>query len=129
MLGATETTNTPDVAPAGITMLIDVSVQELTITGIAFRVTTLPPGDAPKLEPVITTWLPIPPVVAETPVMTGADVPEGPAATSSIDTLSKVAVARTDGVPLLAANPTDTFGPIAMVWFPSSVQLTPSGDA
>jgi hypothetical protein len=55
MLGATETTNNPDIAAEGMVMLIDVSLQELMVTGVAFRITTLPPCEAPKFEPAITT--------------------------------------------------------------------------
>jgi hypothetical protein len=88
MLGATETTIGPEVAPEGIVMLIDVLLQELTIAGVAFCVTRLLPCDAPKLEPVITTVLPIVPVVADTLVITGAGV-----AKELTETLSKVAVA------------------------------------
>ena len=103
MLGATETTNTPDVAPAGIVMLIDVSPQELIVTGVAFRVTTLPPCEAPKLEPVISTWLPAAPVVVETLLITGAGAPE-----ELTDTLSKVAVASAEVLPPHTTSPTYT---------------------
>ena len=101
MLGATETTSDPEVAPDGIVMVMDVSLQELIVTGAAFSVTSLPPWETPKLEPVMTTWLPIDPVVAETLVITGAGA-EGVLS----DTLSKVAVARAELLPLVTAKPT-----------------------
>jgi hypothetical protein len=34
MLGATDTSNGPDVAPVGIVITIDVLVHELTVTGV-----------------------------------------------------------------------------------------------
>ena len=74
MLGATETTSGPELAPEGMVMVMDVPLQELMVTGAPFRVTTLPPWEVPKPDPVITTWLPIEPVVAETAVITGAGV-------------------------------------------------------
>jgi len=92
MLGATETSNGPDVAPEGMVMLIDVLLHELIITGVAFRVTTLPPWEAPKLEPVITTALPIAAVVVETLVMTGAGTSD-----ELTETLSNVAEASDGG--------------------------------
>jgi hypothetical protein len=43
------------------------------------------------------------------------------------DTLSKVAVARAEVLPLVAANPTYTVCPMLIVWLvPNGVQLTPS---
>src|ERR1700726_3548593 len=72
MLGATETSNGPEVAPAGMVMVIDVALQRLIVTAAPFSRTALPPCDAPNPVPEITTWLPIEPVVAETVVITGA---------------------------------------------------------
>jgi len=69
-------------------MLIEVSLQEFTITGIRFKVTALLPCEAPKPVPLITTSLPALPVVAETVAITGAGV-----AAKLTDTLSKVAMA------------------------------------
>ena len=43
MLGATETTKGPEVAPVGIVMLTEVAPQVLTVTGAAFSVTALLP--------------------------------------------------------------------------------------
>ena len=71
------------------------------VTAAPFSSTALLPCVAPKPVPEITTWLPIDPVVAETPVMTGA----GAAAVLS-DTLSKLAVASEEVFRLLTANPT-----------------------
>src|SRR5262249_665610 len=99
-LGATETSSGPEVAPAGTVMAIEGSLQELTVTGLPLSVTALPVADVPNPEPVMVTWLPMDPVVADRLVMTG------PAAeTELIDTLSKVAVAKAEVLPLVTANP------------------------
>jgi hypothetical protein len=55
MLGATDTTNGPEVAPGGMVMLREVALQVLMVTGAAFSSTTLFACDAPKLEPLIAT--------------------------------------------------------------------------
>ncbi len=124
MLGATETNNGPEVAPTGIVMLIDVPLQVLIVTATPFSRTTLPPCVAPKPEPDITTWLPIEPVVAETPLTTGAG-----AAAELTDTLSNVAVAKEDVVRLLTANPTYMFCAMLTVWLaPNCTQFIPSLD-
>src|SRR6266700_3676311 len=101
MLGATETDSTPDVAPAGIVMMIAVSLQELIVTGLLLSITALPPADAPKPEPVMATWLPIDPVSAETLVITGPG-----AEAELIEILSKTAVAKDTVLPLVTASPT-----------------------
>jgi hypothetical protein len=45
------------------------------------------------------------------------------------DTLSKVAVARAELLPLFTANPTYTFGAMLIVWLvPSCTQFTPSDE-
>jgi hypothetical protein len=124
MLGATETSKGPEVAPAGIVMAMDVPLQVLIVTGAPFSRTVLPPCEAPKPEPEIATGLPIDPVVAETAVMTGAG-----AAVELTDTASKLAVARAEVFRLLAARPTYTFCAMLTVWLePSGVQFTPSGE-
>jgi hypothetical protein len=124
MPGATDTTNGPEVAPVGIVMLMDVAPHELTVACVPFSSTTLPLCVAPKPVPVITTWLPIDPVVAETLVIIGAG-----AAAELIETLSKVAVAWAELLPLFTANPTYTFCPMLIVWLvPSCIQFTPSDD-
>ena len=87
MLGATETTKCPDAAPVGIVMVIEVALHVLTVTGDAFSVTKLLPWLDPKPEPVITIWLPMGPVVAETPVIAGAGK-----ADELTETLSKVEI-------------------------------------
>jgi hypothetical protein len=61
MLGATETANRPDTAPAGIVNVIELSLHELTVTGASFNVTMLLPCVAPNPEPEITAWLPTTP--------------------------------------------------------------------
>jgi len=124
MLGATDTSKGPEVAPAGMVMLSDVPLQVLTVTAAPFSNTALPPCVAPNPEPDITTWLPMDPVVAETAVITGAD-----AAAELTDTLSNVAVAKEDVVRLLTASPTYTFAAMLTVWLaPNGTQFTPSAE-
>ncbi len=89
MLGATATTSRPDVAPTGTVNTIDVLLHKLIVIGVPFSNTTLPFCVAPKLLPVISTWLPTEAVVADKPVITGAGV-----ALELIDTLSKVPVSK-----------------------------------
>ena len=99
-LGATRTTKYPDVAPLGIVMVIDVELHELIVIAVPFRRTRLPVGELPKFDPVMITWLPIDPVVAEREAMTGAG-----AALEFTETLSKVAVDSALFVVLLTARP------------------------
>ena len=54
MPGPTETTKGPEVAPDGIVMVIEVGLQELTVTRAPLSVTMLLPCDAPNPEPEIT---------------------------------------------------------------------------
>ncbi len=89
MPGATETSKGPELAPAGIVIVMEVSLQELTVANAPFSRTALLPCEAPNPEPEITTWLPMDPVIAETLLMTGAG-----AAAELTDTLSKVSVPR-----------------------------------
>src|SRR5580704_1973776 len=112
MLGATETTTGPEVAPVGIVMLIDVPLQVLMVTGTPCKITMLPVCEAPNPEPETITWCPTEPVVAERLAITGAGDPDPGAL---IDTLSKVAVARLELDPLLTARPMYTFCVIVTV--------------
>jgi hypothetical protein len=122
--GATETSNGPVVAPAGMVIVIDVLLHALIVTAEPFNRTALPPCVPPNPVPEITTWLPIDPVVADTPVITGAG-----AATELTDTLSNVAVAKEAMVRLLTAKPTYTFTAMLTVWLvPNCTQFTPSAD-
>jgi hypothetical protein len=43
MLGATETAKGPEVAPAGIVVVIDVALHELMVIGVPFNITALLP--------------------------------------------------------------------------------------
>jgi hypothetical protein len=125
MLGATETSNGPEVAPTGIVTMIEVLVHELTVMGAPFSITKLPPCDAPKPVPVMFTWLPIEPVVAETLVIAGAGV-----VVELTETLSKVAVASVPLKVLLTIRPMYTFWAMLTVTLvPDCTQFTPSGDA
>jgi hypothetical protein len=91
MLGATATTRFPDVAPAEIVSTMDVALHELIGTVAPFNVRTLPFCKVPNPVPVIVTWLPIDPVVAETAVIAGAGV-----APEETEILSRVAVANVE---------------------------------
>ena len=55
MLGATDTTNGPEVAPTGMVVLIDVLFHVLIVTPAPFSITTLFPCEAPNPVPDITT--------------------------------------------------------------------------
>jgi hypothetical protein len=124
MLGATETSKYPEVAPAGIVVTIDVLVHELTVIGAPFSMTKLPPSDAPKPVPVICTWPPIDPVVADTAVIAGAGL-----AVELTDTLSKVALWRVVVEVLLTIRPRYTFWAIVTVTLvPDCNQFTASVD-
>jgi len=83
MLGATDTTIGPDVAPTGIVTVIDVLLQELIVTAMPLNSAALLPCEAPNPDPEIVTWLPTDPVVADRFVITGAGD-----AVELIDTLS-----------------------------------------
>jgi hypothetical protein len=103
-------------------MLIDVVLQELIVTSASFKRTTPLPCDAPKFEPLITTWLPTDAVVAETPVITGAGL-----AVELTDTLSNVPVNKLLVLPLLIPSPMYTFWAMLIVTLvPTCIQFTPS---
>src|SRR3989442_1354630 len=124
MLGAMDTSKSPEVAPSGIVIVMDVPLQVLIVTAAPFSRTALPPCEAPNPAPEITTWLPIEPVVAETAVITGAG-----AAAVLTDTPSNVAVANEDVVRLLTASPRYTLGAMLTVWLaPNCTQFTPSAE-
>jgi hypothetical protein len=53
--GATETSNAPDVAPAGMVIVMDVPLQLLIVTATPFSNTPLPPCGLPNPVPEITT--------------------------------------------------------------------------
>jgi hypothetical protein len=91
-------------------MLIEVALQVLIVTAVPFSRTTLLPWEAPNPVPVITTGLPMDPVVADKLLITGAG-----AEAELTDTLSKVAVARAEVLPLFTAKPTNTFWAMLMV--------------
>jgi len=55
IVGATDTNKGPEVAPAGIVMTREVLLHELIVTRASFSVTRLPPCEAPKPVPVIST--------------------------------------------------------------------------
>src|SRR6266700_2576899 len=98
-LGAMETSRGPDIAPNGIEMTIEVSLQELTGRWLPASVTELPTAVAPNPVPEIVTWVPTGPVVGDKAVITGVEA-------ELIDRLSKIAVARAEVLPLVTATPT-----------------------
>src|SRR5208282_4816872 len=122
MLGATETDSGPEVAPAGIVIVIEVAPQVSIVASIPFSVTMLLPCEAPNPVPEITTWLPTGPAVADRLVITGAG-----AGAEFTDTLSNVAVASAELFPLVTASPMYTFAAMLIVWLvPICTQFTPS---
>ena len=137
MAGATSTSTKPEVAPAGTVIEIPLSLQELMVAGVPLTTTMLPPCVAPKPEPLMLTCWPMLPVVADNddcwpmlPVVADNDEITGAGDAGVLsETLSKVAVARLDALPLHTARPISTSWAIAMVTAPPScVQFTPSGD-
>ena len=105
-------------------MLIDVALQEFTVTAASFSSTALLPCDAPNPDPEIATCVPASPLFGVTDVMLGAG-----AAAVLIDTLSKLAVASAALSFALTARPIYTL--CAMLIFklpPSCVQVTPSAE-
>ena len=73
MLGATDTTSGPDVAPTGTVKTIEVLLHKLIVIEAPFSNKTLPFCVAPKLLPVISTWLPTEADVADKPVIENVD--------------------------------------------------------
>jgi hypothetical protein len=119
-----DTTNDPDVAAEGIVMVIELALQLLTVTGAPFSVTVLLPCEAPNAEPSISTCVPTGPSVGEMLLMDG----EGLAAVLT-ETLSKVAVASAEVLPLYTASPMYTFCPMLIVSvLPMGTQFTPSAE-
>ena len=87
-------------APEGIVTLIDVPLQEFTVTGVPFKKTELPFCVLPKPVPEMTAVLPGVAGDGETPVIAGAGLP-----VELSETLSNFAVAAFDVVPLVTASP------------------------
>jgi hypothetical protein len=122
MLGATDTTKQPDVAPDGIVTVMDDALQKFTITGEPFNVTKLLPCVDPKFDPSISTWLATSPVVAERIVIAGARLVE-----ELRETLSKVAESVVPILLLDKARPTYTLLAMLIVLVvPACTQFTPS---
>jgi len=121
----TVTTTLPVVAAAGTTAKIVVGLQVVVVACVPLNVKVLAPWVEPKFVPVIVTEALGTAMFGDKLAIDGARI----CGLKLTTTLSKVTVARTDGVPLLAAKPTYTFGAMVTVWFPSSAQFTPSGDA
>jgi hypothetical protein len=71
MLGATETTIGPEVAPKGTVIVIELALQLFMVTGTPFSVTVLLPCEDPKAVPDINTWVPTDPDVGEMLLMNG----------------------------------------------------------
>jgi hypothetical protein len=111
IVGATDTTRRPLLAPVGIVSVMDVPLHELIVTGASFKYTRLFPWEEPKPFPVSTTWLPMGPVEADTFVITGTG-----RAAELMDILSKFAVAKLVVEPLETASPMYVLCAIVMVW-------------
>ena len=103
MPGAMETTKGPIVAAVGTVVVIDVALQALTVAALSLNRTTPLPAEAPKPVPVIVTWPPTEPVVAETLVIAGAGL-----ADVVIKRLSMTPLYKAPVLPLLTASPTYT---------------------
>jgi hypothetical protein len=101
MLGATDTTKSPEVAPEGIVTEIDVALHVFTVISAPLSKTRLLPCVDPNPVPVIVTPVPTGPVVADKLDMTGATFED-----ELRDTLSNVAVYVLLVLPLLTLNPT-----------------------
>jgi hypothetical protein len=102
MVGVTQTAISPEDAPPGIVIVIEVLLHELTVAVAPFKVTI--PVVEPKSVPERTSWLPTEAVVEESAVMLGAGATSG-----LTETLSNVAVAVYVVPPLATASPTYTF--------------------
>ena len=100
IVGATTTTNGPEVAFAGMLMLIEVALQEFMVTTASFSSTALLPCVVPNPEPLITTCVPTAPVFREREVISGAG-----ADAVLTETLSKLAVATAEPSFALTARP------------------------
>jgi|SRR6185437_14687182 len=100
MVGATATVKYPDTAPVGTVNVIEVSLQELIVTGTSFSTTRLLPWVAPNPEPETVDWLPMNPPSGITLLIEGAGLDA-----VLMDTLSNVAVVKLDVDPLVTPNP------------------------
>jgi hypothetical protein len=128
------------VTVAGVAVLLAVSVNTLVLVvllGLKEAVTPLGRPEADRLT------LPLKPFCGVTVIVVMPLAPckmlrlpgeaerekFGVATGVVIDTLSKVAVARAEALPLFTANPTYAFGAMVIVWLvPRCVQVTPSGE-
>jgi hypothetical protein len=122
-----------------VAVLLAVSVNVLVVVaGFALNdaVTPLGSPDADKLTPLLKPFcgvtaivlVPAVPCVIVKLLGEAERVKFGAGADGVLsDTLSKVAVASAELLPLFTANPTYTFCPMLIVWLlPSAVQFTPS---
>ena len=83
------------------------------------------PGDEPKFVPEMVTDAPGTAVFGEIELIVGPE----PWPLKVVNTLSKVAGARDEVLPLVTASPTYTFVAMLIVWLdPNCVQFTPSAD-
>ena len=128
------------VTVAGVAVLLAVSVKVLLLVvllGLKEAVTPLGRPEADRLT------LPLKPFCGVTVMVLAPLAPcrmltllgdverekFGDATGVLTETLSKVAVARAEALPLFTASPTYTFGAMVIVWLvPRCVQVTPSGE-
>ena len=123
-LEPTATAKSPEVVPDAIVKVIEDSFQELIVCEVPLMSTRLLPCVVPKPLPLTTTWLPIEPVVADIPVIMGADDK-----LEVMATLSNVAVARPGLTSAVTASPMQTDEAIPIVWvLPICAQTIPSYD-
>lgn len=121
----TVTTTLPDVAPLGTGTTMLVALQFTAVPCVPLKVTVLVPCAEPKFAPAMVTQAFGTAIFGDKFVIEGARIGE----LKLTATLSKVAVASDEVLPLFTTSPTSTFCAMLTVWFPTSVQLAPSGDA
>jgi hypothetical protein len=121
----TVTTTFPVVDPVGTSTTMLVALQFTGVPAVPLNVTVLVPCVEPKFAPAM--------VMEAFGTATFGDkfVMEGPRmyGLKLAATLSKVAVASDEVLPLFTTSPTSTFCAMLTVWLPTCVQFAPSGDA
>jgi hypothetical protein len=132
-------TVTVTVPVAAVLLAVNINaLVPVVLTGLNDAVTPLGKPDADKLTlPLKPPWgatviVLVPLAPCKTVTLLGELDSEkfgGGGAGMLIETLSKVAVAEAEALPLFTASPTYTFGAMLMVWLvPRCVQFTPSID-
>jgi hypothetical protein len=121
----TVTTTLPDVAVSGTGTEILVEVQLVGAAVVPLKVTVLAPCEDPKFAPPMVTDAPGTATFGEMLPINGIGI----CPLKVVLTLSKVAVSRVAGLPLVSTRPTSTFVVMAIVCVdPACVQFNPSGE-